>query len=100
MTARAFFYRPSGGLRVPWQWLGFIVVMVLAMVVVSLVAVSVARPESVWEQQTVGFWSLLLAAWFAHQVMLRWVDHRPWSFVGLGWSQARPSRKVIGLPAT
>jgi membrane protease YdiL (CAAX protease family) len=97
LTARAFFYRPDGRLRVPWQWLGFIVVMVLAMAVISLVAVLVARPESFWEQQTVGFWSLLLAALFAHQVMLRWVDGRPWSYVGLARFQAAPRRLVVGL---
>jgi membrane protease YdiL (CAAX protease family) len=99
LTARAFFYRPDGRLRVAWQWIGFIVVMLLAMVVVSLVAVIVARPQSQWQQQTVAFWSLLLGALFAHQVMLRWVEGRPWSFVGLARFQAAPWRLAVGLLA-
>lgn len=72
-------------------------VLVLSMAAISLVAVLVARPGSLWEQQTLGFWSLLLAALFAHQVMLRWVDGRPWSFVGLGRFQAAPWRLGVGL---
>jgi hypothetical protein len=92
LTARAFFYRPDGRLRVAWQWIGFIVVMLLAMAFVSIVAVVVMRPETQWEQQTVAFWALLLGALFAHQVMLRWVEGRPWSFVGLARFQAAPWR--------
>ena len=71
--------------------------MALTMVVATLVALSVARPTSSWEQQNVGFWSLLVAALFAHQVMLRWVDRRPWSFVGLASFQASPWRLLVGL---
>jgi membrane protease YdiL (CAAX protease family) len=97
LTARAFFYRPNGRLRAGWQWLGFIVVMALAMVVVSVVAVLVTSPTSQWEQQAVAFWSLLLGALFAHQVMLRWVDKGQWSFVGLARSQAAPWRLAVGL---
>lgn len=73
--------------------------MLLAMVVVSIVAVVVLRPESPWERQTVAFWSLLLGALFAHQVMLRWVEGRPWSFVGLARIQAAPLRLAVGLLA-
>ncbi len=71
--------------------------MLLAMVVVSVITVMVAPPTSLWQQQTVAFWSLLLGALFAHQVMLRWVDGRPWSFVGLARFQAAPWRLVVGL---
>jgi hypothetical protein len=99
LTARAFFFRPDGRLRVAWQWIGFIVVMLLGMLVVSLVAVMVARPESQWQQQTVAFWSLLLGALFAHQVRLRGVEGRPWAFVGLARSQAAPCRRGVGLLA-
>ena len=99
MTARAFFYGADGRLRVPWQWIGFIVVLVVSMFALSVVALFVARPTSSWQQQTVGFWSLLVGAWFAHQVMLRWVDGRPWSFVGLGRSQGAPWRLGLGLLA-
>ena len=62
-----------------------------------VVGVEVARPTTSWQQQTVAFWSLLVAGWFAHLVMLRWVDGRPWSFVGLARSQAAPWRLGIGL---
>jgi membrane protease YdiL (CAAX protease family) len=97
LTARAFFYGADGRLRVVWQWIGFIAVMVASMLVASLVAIIVARPASTWQQQTLGFWSLLVGAWFAHQVMLRWVDKRPWSFVGLARFQAAPWRLGVGL---
>jgi len=97
LTARAFFYRPDGRLRLPWQWLGFIIVMVLTMVAASIAALVVVRPTSSWQQQAVAFWSLLIGALFAHQVMLRWVERRPWSFVGLARFQAAPWRLVVGL---
>lgn len=69
-----------------------------AMLVALLVAALVAPPPtSPWQQQVVGFWALLVAAWFAHQVMLRGVDRRPWSFVGLALAQASPWRLGVGL---
>jgi membrane protease YdiL (CAAX protease family) len=97
LTARAFFNRPSGGLRTPWQWAGFIAVMLTAMFVVSQIALLLVRPVSLLQQQTLGFGALLVAVWFAHVVMLRWVERRPWSFVGLGRSQASRWRIVAGL---
>jgi uncharacterized protein len=98
LTARAFFYGSGGRLRAPWQWIGFVALLVAAMLVVLMVVGLVFGPLATsWQQQVGGFWSLLVAAWFAHQVMLRWVDRRPWSFVGLGRSQARPWQLGVGL---
>jgi len=71
--------------------------MIATMAIVSMVTIIAVRPQSQWQQQTLGFWSLLVAGWFAHQVMLRWVDGRPWSFVGLARSQAAPRRLGVGL---
>ena len=97
MTARAFFYGSGGRLRTPWQWVGFLVVLFASVLVLSLVGLVVARPATSIQQQTVAFWSLLVGGWFAHLVMLRWVDGRPWSFVGLARVQAAPWRLGIGL---
>lgn len=97
MTARAFFYAPDGRLRTPWKWAGFLAVLLASVFVLSIVGVAVARPSTSWEQQTIAFWSMLVGAWFAHLVMLRWVDQRPLSFVGLARFQAAPWRLGIGL---
>lgn len=97
MTARAFFCRPTGGLRAPWQWAGFIAVLAAAVWLLSRVAFLVVRPTTMLQQQTLGFWAMLVAVWFAHVVMLRWVDRRSWSFVGLAAWQASPWRLAAGL---
>ena len=97
MRARAFFYGRDDRLRTLWQWVGFIVVLVASMLVLAIVGQVVARPTTSWQTQMVAFWSLLVAGWFAHQVMLRWVDGRPWSFVGLARIQATPWRLAVGL---
>lgn len=97
MTARAFFFGNDGRLRTPWKWVCFLFVLVVAMAVLSVVSVYLVRPTTYWQKQTVAFWSLLLAGLFAHQVMLRWVDRRPWSFVGLGRIQATLPRLAVGL---
>lgn len=55
------------------------------------------RPANYWQQQTAAFWSFLVAGIVAHQVMLRRVDGRPWSFVGLGVRQASVGRLAVGL---
>jgi membrane protease YdiL (CAAX protease family) len=97
LTARAFFCRPTGGLRAPWQWAGFIAVLAAALLALSQVAFFVVRPKTPLQEQTIAFWAMLVAVWFAHVVMLRWVDRRPWSFVGLARSQAALWRLAAGL---
>ncbi|HEY7860888.1 MAG TPA: hypothetical protein VIB98_05550, partial [Gemmatimonadaceae bacterium] len=41
--------------------------------------------------------AILIAIWLAHYIMLRWVDHASWSYVGLGRGQLSPGVLVLGL---
>ncbi|MBA2684394.1 MAG: CPBP family intramembrane metalloprotease [Gemmatimonadaceae bacterium] len=56
-----------------------------------------ARPSNYVAQQLLSYGLLLFAAWLAHYIMLRWVDHAPWSYVGLGREQLTPRVLAIGL---
>ncbi|HEU4641870.1 MAG TPA: type II CAAX endopeptidase family protein [Gemmatimonadaceae bacterium] len=97
MTARDFFYRPDGALRAPWRLAGFIALLAVVLRVLSLAASPAARGMSLLAKQAIGFWVLLAGLVIAHGIMLRWVDHAPWSTVGLGRRQASPGRLATGF---
>lgn len=97
MTARDFFYRSDGALRAPWRLAGFLVLLAVVLRVLSYAARPFVGGMSLLARQAVGFWVLLAALVIAHGIMLRWVDHAPWSAVGLGRSQASPGRLAAGL---
>lgn len=98
MTARDFFYRPSGSLRAPWQWAGFLLVFT-AVAVALFAAVRPLAARVPHHVPALTWWLVLGALWIAHVVMLRVVDRQPWSSVGLARTQAGPSRLAAGLAA-
>jgi len=97
LTARDFFYRPSGSLRAPWQWIGFIVVALAAS---RLTAAAVAPfALRVLSREAVVFWCLLAGLVVAHVVMVRVVDRGSWAPIGLARRQATPARLALGFAA-
>lgn len=97
MTARDFFYRSSGSLRAPWQWIGFLLIALA----VTLLTVVLAAPYAlrVLSQSALSFWSLLAGLIVAHVTMVRLVDHGSWAQIGLAPRQASPPRLAVGLAA-
>ncbi|HEX6534283.1 MAG TPA: type II CAAX endopeptidase family protein [Gemmatimonadaceae bacterium] len=97
MTARDFFYRSDGALRAPWRLVGFVALLAVLLYAFSHLAALFARGMSLLARQALGFWVLLAALVVAHGVMLRWIDRKPWSSVGLSLAQASPGRLAAGL---
>jgi membrane protease YdiL (CAAX protease family) len=97
LTARDFFYRSSGSLRAPWQWIGFLLIAAS----VSLLMVQLAGPYALraLSPEAVSFWSLLFGLIVAHIVMVRGVDHGSWAPIGLAWRHATAPRLAVGLAA-
>lgn len=97
MTARDFVYRPSGSLRAPWQWIGFLLVTLsVALLTAALTAPYALR---VLSETALSFWALLLGLVVAHVVMVRWIDHGTWTSIGLSRRSATPARLAVGLVA-
>jgi len=71
--------------------------MLLIFVTASGILVSFIRPASYAISQFLGYALLVFAVWLAHYIMLRWVDHAPWSYVGLGREQLTPRLIALGL---
>ncbi|HKV52302.1 MAG TPA: type II CAAX endopeptidase family protein [Gemmatimonadaceae bacterium] len=97
MKARDFFYRSSGSLRAPWQWIGFLLIAAS----VGLLTVVFAAPYALrlLSPEAVSFWSLLAGLLAAHVVMVRLVDRGAWAPIGLARRQASPPRLAVGLVA-
>lgn len=71
----------------------------MAYAALQMATLLVRVPHGMLEAQATGFVVLLVAITIAHVVMLRWVDHRPWSYVWLGRKQARPALLALGFGA-
>lgn len=97
MTARGLFYTPAGSLRAVWRWVGFLLVGYAALRVAGPVIALLGRRLGVRSPLALAEFTLLAAMLVAHAVMLRLVDRLPWTFVGLGRSQAGGSRLATGL---
>ncbi len=101
MKTRDFFYRGDGLLRAPWRLLGYVILVGASAAVLAMLAIPALRWAGMLRSQgavaMASFCVLLIAIWFAHVVMLRWVDRLPWSYVGLGRSQKTPGRLAAGL---
>jgi hypothetical protein len=97
LTARDFFYRSSGSLRAPWQWIGFLLIAAS----VSLLTAALAGPYAlrVLSDAALSFWSLLAGLLVAHVTMVRFVDRGGWAAIGLAPRQASPGRLAVGLAA-
>ncbi len=98
MNGRALFFAPSGVLRAPWRVAGATVVFFISFWI-SARAISLMRPPHAgfYWSMSAGVVMLLVAAWAASFVMLRLVDRRPWSSIGLGSAQAAPRTLAVGF---
>jgi hypothetical protein len=93
----ALVFTPSGEVRAGWRALLFCIIAAglyrLAFVLIYLVG----RPASSAVFQLEAYLVLVACMWLAHYVMLRWVDHDSWSYVGLGRENLTPKLLVLGL---
>lgn len=96
MTVREIFFASDGRARAGWR-----VLLFLGLLGIFVRATSVftwyVRPESYAAVQLESYLFIVFDAWLAHYIMLRWVDHAPWSYVGLGREQLTPRVLAIGL---
>jgi hypothetical protein len=96
LNLRGIFYGNDGGVRAGWRVLLFFGLFYLFYRLFGAFAMY-ARPESYAAFELEQYALLVLGAWLAHYIMLRWVDHKPWSYVGLGREQCTPRLLAIGL---
>jgi membrane protease YdiL (CAAX protease family) len=96
LTLRGVFYTQEGGLRAGWRVLLFLALFSVFYEAVNTF-IAYVRPADYAALQIEQYALLLLAAWLAHYIMLRWVDHKSWSYVGLGAEQCTTRALVIGL---
>lgn len=96
MTARDIFFSSNGKARAGWRLLLFFGLL-LIFIRASSTFTSYFRLESYQAAQLESYILIVFDAWLAHYIMLRFVDHAPWSCVGLGREQLTPRLIVIGL---
>ena len=96
MTLRDVFRTRDGGVRAGWRVLLFLGLFFLFYELVTTF-IAYVRPANYAALQIEQYLLLLLAAWLAHYIMLRWVDHTSWSYVGLGSEQCTTRTLLIGL---
>ncbi len=87
----------EGTARAGWRALMFLVLLVVLFKCALSLMFFIGRPHSSALAQLESYLFILFAAWLAHFIMLRWVDHAPWSSVGLGREQLTPRVLAIGL---
>jgi membrane protease YdiL (CAAX protease family) len=100
LTARAILYTPAGALRAPWRLSFFII----AFVVCGFLAATFIAPLTGKLYAMVGlrsetFASLVdvISALGATWLALRWLDHKPWTEVGLDRTAAGPKPLALGF---
>jgi membrane protease YdiL (CAAX protease family) len=96
LNLRGIFYTHDGGVRAGWRILLFFGLFFVFYKTFSTLAVYV-RPENYAAVQLEEYLFFVLDAWLAHYIMLRWVDHKSWSYVGLGREHFTPRLLAIGL---
>lgn len=77
----------------------FVAIAAAVFLTLNFVVLLFARPTGTMRDIALQEVFLLAAVVVASAVMLRRVEHRSWAFIGLGTSQARPPRFVIGFLA-
>ena len=97
MTARQLFYASSGILRTPWRIAAFLVVFISLDLALGRLAAALIPGREIWAQAVRGYGAALLALVASHAIVLRAVDKRAWSTVGLGRPQAAPALLGAGL---
>ncbi|MEP6692098.1 MAG: type II CAAX endopeptidase family protein [Gemmatimonadaceae bacterium] len=95
MTVRAIWYAPGGRIRASWRLILFVALFVAVTFFVVGVLRRVAAADAM--RQDVLAWVTLGAVVAAQFVMMRLVERRPWSFVGLDAGAARPLLLAKGL---
>lgn len=96
MTVRAVLFDSDGRARAGWRVLLFFGLLEIFLTATSTFAAHV-RPDGYAAVQLEAYLFIVFDAWLAHYLMLRWVDHMPWSYVGLGREQLTPRLVVVGL---
>lgn len=96
MTVRQIFFASDGKARAGWRVLLFLGLLEIFFTATT-VFTSYFRPESYAAAQLESYAFIVFDAWLAHYIMLRWVDHAPWSYVGLGREQLTPRVLAVGL---
>jgi len=96
LTLHGVFHTPEGGLRAGWRVLLFLALFSVFYEAVNTF-IAYVRPADYAALQIEQYVLLVLAAWLAHYIMLRWVDHTSWSYVGLGAEQCTSRALAVGL---
>jgi membrane protease YdiL (CAAX protease family) len=101
LNARAIWIAPSGRVRAGWRLLAFLALFGAAWFVFLAIAgflqPAMALHPNAPRNQIITVLATVAALLFAHAVMLRFVDHLPWSWVGLGLEAAQPRRWAPAL---
>jgi CAAX protease family protein len=99
VTVRSIFVGADNLIRPPWRILLFFVALAAAGALSQLILQSLGLVLSdgrMGSLAIVGGIVVTINLVLAHAVMLRWVDRRSWSFVGLGREEAKPRLWVLG----
>jgi membrane protease YdiL (CAAX protease family) len=97
LNARPIFVNSAGAVRAGWRVLLFCSLAAVLYRIVFSTFLFLGRPESYALLQMEQYLLFLLVMWAAHFIMLRFVDHKPWSYVGLGREQLNARVLAIGL---
>jgi uncharacterized protein len=92
---------PPGRLRTTWRVAAFVGVSIVAVVVAQQIVYFVASPlvTATGARYDLSNVMLCVALVASTGVVLRWIDHAPWSLVRLGRDAAHPARSANGLLA-
>lgn len=99
MNARTWLFTAEGRLRAPWR----ILIFLAATIVCGVLAFTFVGPAVAWLYSVTGMhvsaegWVIVAALLGGHAVMLRWIDHRPWSDVWMDRRAARPALLARGF---
>jgi hypothetical protein len=97
LKLRDIVFTSAGAVRAGWRALLFCVLMVALYIAAIRLTFFLPRPRVYAVFEVEQYVAILIAIWLAHYIMLRWVDHASWSYVGLGRGQLSPGVLVLGL---
>ena len=97
MTLHELVFTSTGAVRAGWRAILFCVIAWAFYELAFILIFLIGRPASSALFQLEAYLVVLLGVWIAHYIMLRWVDHAPWTYVGLGRVNAAPRVLAIGF---
>jgi len=97
LTLRELFVTSTGRVRAGWRALIFCIIAAALYQLSFTLIFAAGRPASSALFELEAYLVLLLAFWVAHAIMLRWVDHTSWSYVGLGRENFTPRALAVGF---